>query len=38
MLFLGNVHKQDIPYEELTDLSLRFLPYLKEEIYDHYLD
>lgn len=33
MLFLANVHKPDIPYEELADLSLRFLPYLKEEPY-----
>ena len=33
MLFLGNVHKPNIPYEELFDLSLRFLPYLKEEQY-----
>lgn len=23
MLFLGNVHKPDIPYLELSDLSLR---------------
>ena len=29
MLFLANVHKPDIPYNELADLSLRFLPYLK---------
>nr|DAE30811.1 MAG TPA: hypothetical protein [virus sp. ctML55] len=29
MLFLANVHKPDIPYNELSDLSLRFLPYLK---------
>nr|DAO31368.1 MAG TPA: hypothetical protein [Crassvirales sp.] len=34
MLFLGNVHKPEIPYEELSDLSLRFLPYLKEEDYE----
>ena len=33
MLFLGNVHKPDIPYNELQDLSLRFLPYLKQEEY-----
>lgn len=32
-LFLANVHKPDIPYRELQDLSLRFLPYLKQEIY-----
>jgi hypothetical protein len=29
MLFLANVHKPDIPYKELSDLSLHFLPYLK---------
>lgn len=28
MLFLGNVANADIPYRELTDLSLRFLPEL----------
>lgn len=28
MLFLGNVSSNDIPYRELTDLSLRFLPEL----------
>jgi hypothetical protein len=33
MLFLGNVHKPDIPYNELSDLSLHFLPYLKQENY-----
>ena len=33
MLFLGNVHKPDIPYQELADLSLHFLPYLKQENY-----
>lgn len=33
MLFLGNVHKADIPYKELQDLSLHFLPYLKQEVY-----
>ena len=33
MLFLGNVHKPDIPYNELQDLSLRFLPFLKQENY-----
>lgn len=26
MLFLGNVHKPDIPYSELSDLALRFCP------------
>ena len=34
MLFMGNVKKQDIPYEELQDLSLRILPYLGTEDYD----
>lgn len=38
MLFLGNVHKPEIPYEELSDLSLRFLPYLKEEDYELQMD
>ena len=38
MLFLGNVHKPDIPYEELRDLSLRFLPKLKTEAYNQDLD
>jgi hypothetical protein len=26
MLFLGNVHKPEIPYEDLQDLSLRIYP------------
>lgn len=38
MLFLGNVHKPNIPYNELTDLSLRFLPYLNQEIYRTNID
>ena len=38
MLFLGNVHKPDIPYKELADLSLRFLPYLKQETYNVDMD
>ena len=38
MLFLANVHKPDIPYDELTDLSLRFLPYLKNEVYNFNID
>ena len=33
MLFLGNVEKPHIPYKELSDLSLRFLPFLKETNY-----
>lgn len=38
MLFLGNVHKPSIPYETLSDLSLRFLPYLKDTPYDLTMD
>ena len=38
MLFLGNVHRPNIPYDELSDLSLRFLPYLKDERYDLDID
>ena len=34
MLFLGNVHKPEIPHVELQDLSLHFLPYLKETQYE----
>ena len=34
MLFLGNVEKPHIPYKELADLSLRFLPYLKDDNYE----
>lgn len=30
MLFLGNIQKPEIPYRELEDLSLRFLPYLND--------
>lgn len=30
MLFLGNVNKPDLMYEDLQDISLRFLPYIKE--------
>lgn len=33
MLFLGNIKKPNIPYKELSDLSLRFLPYRKTESY-----
>lgn len=29
MLFLGNIQRPNIPYEELQDLSLRFLPTIK---------
>lgn len=38
MLFMANVHKPDIPYTELQDLSLRFLPSFQEERYDVQLD
>lgn len=38
MLFLGNIHKPDIPYQELEDLSLRFLPYVVESPYDLSID
>lgn len=38
MLFLGNVHKPNIPYKELQDLSLHFLPYAKYEIYKTTID
>lgn len=30
MLFLGNINKPDLMYEDLQDISLRFLPYIKE--------
>lgn len=33
MLFLGNVHKPNIHFEELEKLALEFTPYLKEEQY-----
>lgn len=32
MLFLGNISKPNIPYKELSDLALRFLPKLKQDI------
>ena len=38
MLFLGNVHKPNISYKELQDLSLHFLPYLKQEVYQLDID
>ncbi len=34
MLFLGNVQKPDINYQELEDISLRFLPTIVTEEYD----
>lgn len=33
MLLMGNIHRPEIPYQELADLSLRFLPYVKEVPY-----
>lgn len=33
-LFLGNLHKPDIDYQELQDISLRFYPVLKTEPYE----
>ena len=38
MLFLGNVHKQEIPYKELQDLSLRIYPSLIESDYNAGVD
>ena len=38
MLFLGNVHKPALPCEKLKDLSLRFLPYLKDKKYELSMD
>ena len=38
MLFLGNIEKPEIPYQELEDLSLRFLPYLNDEPYHLQMD
>ena len=38
MLFMGNVKKQSIPYEELQDLSLRILPFLGIQKYEPELD
>lgn len=34
MLFLANVHKTDIPYLELQDISLRFVPFVNLKSYD----
>lgn len=33
MLLMGNIHRPEIPYIELADLSLRFLPYVQEVPY-----
>ena len=38
MLMLGNVHKPEIPYKELSDLALHFCPYLKNKEYDCKID
>lgn len=38
MLFLGNLQKPEIPYQELQDLSLRFLPYISQEEYPLQID
>lgn len=34
MLFMGNVYKPEIPYEDLSDISLRFYPYTKKSSVD----
>lgn len=34
MLFLANVHKPDIPYSELQDISLRFYPSINKQEYN----
>lgn len=38
MLFLGNIQRPEIPYQELEDLSLRFLPYICNEDYPVQID
>lgn len=38
MLFLGNVQKEEIPYKDLADLSLRFLPKVSYEKFNHDVD
>ena len=38
MLFMANVHKPDIPYQDLQDIALRFLPFLKTKDYDVTID
>lgn len=38
MLFLGNIYKPEIPYQELQDLSLRFLPRIQQENYPLIID
>lgn len=38
MLFLGNIQRPEVPYQELEDLSLRFLPYVCSEDYPVQID
>lgn len=38
MLFLGNIQRPEVPYQELEDLSLRFLPYVCSEDYPLQID
>lgn len=38
MLFLGNIQKPEIPYQDLQDLSLRFLPRIQQEEYPLSID
>lgn len=38
MLFLGNITKPEIPYTELEDISLRFLPYVVNTDYNLQID
>ena len=37
-LFLGNIHKPDIPYKDLTDISLRFVPQAEIITYNPEID
>ena len=37
-LFLGNIHKPDIPYKDLIDISLRFVPQIKATEYNPEID
>jgi hypothetical protein len=38
MLFLANVDRPEIPYNDLADCALRFLPYLETSTYDSGID
>lgn len=38
MLMIGNIQKPEIPYKELEDISLRFLPYTSSSNYDLDID